>query len=55
MLAVEKIHYVVGAGEWIEEDVFVRGITFDEVVIANREWGVERILKIANVGFVNQD
>lgn len=55
MLAIEKDHYVVGVGERIGEDVFVQVITFDEVVIANQEWGVERILTIANAGSVNQD
>lgn len=55
MLISEADHYVVKAGEWIGKDVMIQEITFDDVVLINQEWGVERILTIENLNPIGQD
>lgn len=55
MLIGEENHYAVKAGERIGKDVVIQEITFDDVVLVNQEWGVERILTIENLGPIGQD
>lgn len=55
MLVKEENHFSVKVGERVGKDVLIQKITFDDVVLVNQEWGVERILTIENIGPGDQD
>lgn len=55
MLVKEENHFSVKVGERVGKDVLIQKITFDDVVLVNQEWGVERILKIENLDPGDQD
>lgn len=55
MLTREDNHFVARAGEWVGKDVLIQEISFDDVVLVNQQWGLERILSVEKAEHSDKD